>query len=119
MSGDRPWLTACGCAGQVVRTMSSYWQQSRKIYGEWRFDLWLEVTRWRLRLRDERRSRSFDQIHMFADDAKPKLQHRIFFVALKNNCFSTESVDLRHSLCAMAAARRIPVTDLLMQTLNP
>jgi hypothetical protein len=71
--------------------MSFYWQQRRKIYGEWRFDSWPKVTRWRLRLRDERRSRSFDQIPIFADDIKGKVAALDFFVMLKNSCFSTES----------------------------
>jgi hypothetical protein len=42
------------------------------------------VTRWRLRLRDERRSRSFDQIPIFADDIKGKVAALDFFVMLKN-----------------------------------
>jgi hypothetical protein len=74
--------------------MSSYWQQPHKIYGEWRFDSWLEVQRWKSRLRDERRSRSFDQIHMFVDDAKLKLQHKTFSSRSKTSVFQgrTETV---------------------------
>ncbi|WP_235442898.1 hypothetical protein, partial [Caballeronia mineralivorans] len=56
-----------------------------------------KVTRWRLRLRDERRSRSFYQIPWFADDVKPKLQHRTFSSRLKTAVFQTESVELRRS----------------------
>jgi hypothetical protein len=40
-----------------------------------------------LRPRDERRSRSFYQIPRFADDEKPKLQHRTFSPRLKTTVF--------------------------------
>jgi hypothetical protein len=40
-----------------------------------------------LRLRDERRSRSFYQTPRFADDEKPKLQHRNFSPRLKTTVF--------------------------------
>jgi len=51
-----------------------------------------------LRLRDERRSRSFDQIPIFAYDIKGKVATLDFFVTLKNSCFSTESVEQRPTL---------------------
>jgi len=70
----------------VVRTMSFCWQQRRKIYGEWRFDSWPKVKGSKLRLHDERRSRSFYRIARFADDLKSKLQHKTF-AALENNHF--------------------------------
>ncbi|WP_235443123.1 hypothetical protein, partial [Caballeronia mineralivorans] len=60
----------------------------------------LEMTSRRLRLRDERRSRSFDQIPMFADDIKGKVAALDFFVMLKNSCFSTESTGVRLSASA-------------------